>query len=131
MLRLSRGMRTPEVEFDFFLRMRCELMANRQERAGPWKKPSRLSKKRLKVPGVSLGILVSTHPDMMAAFAANDTFQKTEAGTAICCQPFFGLLLGLRPTSTRLGTTTCGSFITTIDKSNVRDQFGVADAIST
>jgi hypothetical protein len=34
---------------------------------------------RLEVPGVSLGILVSTHPDMMAAFAANDTFQKAEA----------------------------------------------------
>ena len=34
---------------------------------------------RLKVPGVSLGILVFTHPDMMAAFAANDAFQKAEA----------------------------------------------------
>ena len=31
---------------------------------------------RLEVPGVSLGILVSTHPDVMAAFAANDAFQK-------------------------------------------------------
>jgi hypothetical protein len=30
---------------------------------------------RSKVPGVSLGILVSTHPNMMAAFAANDAFQ--------------------------------------------------------
>ena len=29
--------------------------------------------------GVSLGILVSTHPDMMAAFAANDAFQEAEA----------------------------------------------------
>jgi hypothetical protein len=35
---------------------------------------------RLEVPGVSLGILVSTHPDMMAAFAANNAFQKTEGG---------------------------------------------------
>ena len=34
---------------------------------------------RLEVPGVSLGILVSTHPDGMAAFAANDAFQKAEA----------------------------------------------------
>jgi hypothetical protein len=34
---------------------------------------------RLDVPGVSLGILVSTHPDVMAAFAANDAFQKAEA----------------------------------------------------
>ena len=34
---------------------------------------------RLEVPGVSLGILVSTHPDVMAAFAANDAFQKAEA----------------------------------------------------
>jgi hypothetical protein len=34
---------------------------------------------RLEVPGVSLGILVSTHPDMMTAFAANDAFQKAEA----------------------------------------------------
>ena len=33
---------------------------------------------RLEVPGVSLGILVSTHPDV-AAFAANDAFQKAEA----------------------------------------------------
>jgi hypothetical protein len=33
----------------------------------------------LEVPGVSLGILVSTHPDVMAAFAANDAFQKAEA----------------------------------------------------
>ena len=29
---------------------------------------------RLEVPGVSLGILVSTHPNVMAAFAANDAF---------------------------------------------------------
>ena len=34
---------------------------------------------RSEVPGGSLGILVSTHPDMMAAFAANDVFQKTAA----------------------------------------------------
>jgi hypothetical protein len=34
---------------------------------------------RLEVPGVSLGILVSTHPDVMTAFAANDAFQKAEA----------------------------------------------------
>jgi hypothetical protein len=34
---------------------------------------------RSEVPGVSLGILVSTHPDVMAAFAANDAFQKAEA----------------------------------------------------
>jgi hypothetical protein len=33
---------------------------------------------RSEVPGVSLGILVSTHPDMMAAFAANEAFQKNE-----------------------------------------------------
>jgi hypothetical protein len=33
---------------------------------------------RLEV-GVSLGILISTHPDVMAAFAANDAFQKAEA----------------------------------------------------
>ena len=35
---------------------------------------------RSEVSGVSLGILVSTHPDMMAAFAANDVFQKAEGG---------------------------------------------------
>jgi hypothetical protein len=34
---------------------------------------------RLEVPGVSLGILVSTHPDVMAAFAANDAFQTAAA----------------------------------------------------
>ena len=34
---------------------------------------------RSEVPGISLGILVSTHPDMMAAFAGNDAFQKTTA----------------------------------------------------
>jgi hypothetical protein len=34
---------------------------------------------RLEVPGVSLGILVSTHPDMIAAFAGNDAFQKASA----------------------------------------------------
>ena len=31
------------------------------------------------VPGVSLGILVSTHDTVMEAFAANDAFQKAEA----------------------------------------------------
>jgi hypothetical protein len=35
---------------------------------------------RSEIPGVSLGILVSTHPDMMAAFAGNDAFQKAAAG---------------------------------------------------
>ena len=35
---------------------------------------------RSEVPGETLGILVSTHPDMMAAFAANDAFQKAAAG---------------------------------------------------
>ena len=35
---------------------------------------------RSEVSGVSLRILVSTHPDMMAAFAANDAFQKAEGG---------------------------------------------------
>ena len=34
---------------------------------------------RLEVPGETLGILVSTHPDMMAAFAGNDAFQKAAA----------------------------------------------------
>jgi hypothetical protein len=34
---------------------------------------------RLEVSGVSLGILVSTHPDVLSAFAANDVFQKAEA----------------------------------------------------
>jgi hypothetical protein len=34
---------------------------------------------RSEVPGKTLGILVSTHPDMVAAFAGNDAFQKTEA----------------------------------------------------
>jgi hypothetical protein len=34
---------------------------------------------RSEVPGISLGILVSTHPDMMAAFEGNDAFQKTAA----------------------------------------------------
>jgi hypothetical protein len=33
---------------------------------------------RSEVPGESLGILVSTHPDMAAAFVANDAFQKAE-----------------------------------------------------
>jgi hypothetical protein len=35
---------------------------------------------RSEIPGVSLGTLVSTHPDMMAAFAGNDAFQKAAAG---------------------------------------------------
>ena len=30
-------------------------------------------------PRVSLGILISTYPDMIAAFAAKDAFQKTAA----------------------------------------------------
>jgi hypothetical protein len=34
---------------------------------------------RSEVPGETLGILVSTHPDVMAAFAANDASQKAEA----------------------------------------------------
>jgi hypothetical protein len=41
-------------------------------------KPIALIDTRREVPGVSLGILVSTHDDVMAAFAANDAFQKTE-----------------------------------------------------
>jgi DNA-binding MarR family transcriptional regulator len=40
---------------------------------------------RLEVPGISLGILVSTHPDVMAAFAANDVFQK--AGPKVWLTP--------------------------------------------
>ena len=35
---------------------------------------------RSEVPGKTLGILVSTHPDMVAAFAGNDAFQKAEGG---------------------------------------------------
>ena len=31
---------------------------------------------RSEVPGVSLGVIVSTHSNVMAAFAANDAFQK-------------------------------------------------------
>jgi hypothetical protein len=34
---------------------------------------------RSEVPGKTLGILVSTHSDMVAAFAGTDAFQKTEA----------------------------------------------------
>ena len=34
---------------------------------------------RSEVPGETLGILISAHPDMVAAFARNDAFQKTEA----------------------------------------------------
>jgi hypothetical protein len=32
---------------------------------------------RSEVPGETLGILVSTHPDMITAFACNDAFQKS------------------------------------------------------
>jgi hypothetical protein len=42
-------------------------------------KPIALIDTRSEVPGETLGILVSTHPDVMAAFVANDAFQKTEA----------------------------------------------------
>jgi hypothetical protein len=35
---------------------------------------------RSEVPDETLGILVSTHPDVMAAFVANDAFQKAESG---------------------------------------------------
>jgi hypothetical protein len=35
---------------------------------------------RSEVPGETLGILVSTHPDVLAAFVANDAFQKAESG---------------------------------------------------
>ena len=35
---------------------------------------------RSEVPGETLGILVSTHPNVMAAFVANDAFQKAEGG---------------------------------------------------
>jgi hypothetical protein len=34
---------------------------------------------RSEVPGVSLGILVSTHDTVMEAFAGNDAFQKAAA----------------------------------------------------
>ena len=34
---------------------------------------------RSEVTGKTLGILVSTHPDMVAAFDGNDAFQKIEA----------------------------------------------------
>jgi hypothetical protein len=34
---------------------------------------------RSEVPGKTVGILVSTHPDMVAAFAGNDAFQQAEA----------------------------------------------------
>jgi hypothetical protein len=34
---------------------------------------------RSEVPGVSLGMLVSAHDTVLAAFAGNDAFQKTEA----------------------------------------------------
>ena len=42
------------------------------------KKTIALIDTRPEVPGETLGILVSTHPDVMAAFAANDAFQKAE-----------------------------------------------------
>jgi hypothetical protein len=35
---------------------------------------------RSAVPDETLGILVSTHPDVMAAFMAYDAFQKAESG---------------------------------------------------
>jgi hypothetical protein len=35
---------------------------------------------RSEVPGETLGILVSTHPDVMGAFVANDAFQKAKSG---------------------------------------------------
>jgi hypothetical protein len=31
-------------------------------------------------PGETVGILVSRHPDVMAAFVANDAFQKADSG---------------------------------------------------
>ena len=33
---------------------------------------------RSEIPGETLGILVSTYPNVMAAFVANDAFQKAE-----------------------------------------------------
>ena len=42
-------------------------------------KPIALIDTRSEVPGVSLGILVSAHDTVLAAFAANEVFQKTEA----------------------------------------------------
>ena len=39
----------------------------------------RLIDTRSEIPGETLGILVSTHPNVMAAFAANDAFQQAEA----------------------------------------------------
>jgi hypothetical protein len=35
---------------------------------------------RSEVPGETLGILVSTHPDVMGAFVASDAFQKAKSG---------------------------------------------------
>ena len=55
-----------------------EQVARRTTRIAQVVKTIALIDTRLEVPGVSLGILVSTHPDVMAAFAANDAFQKAE-----------------------------------------------------
>jgi hypothetical protein len=61
---------------EILLRSRC--YSKSWENCRPNEK-HRLIDTRSEVPGISLGILVSIHPDVMAAFAANDTFQKTEA----------------------------------------------------
>jgi hypothetical protein len=39
-------------------------------------KTSALIDTQSEVPGETLGILISTHPDVMAAFVANDAFQN-------------------------------------------------------
>ena len=56
-----------------------EQVARRTTRIAQVVKTIALIDTRLEVPGVSLGILVSFYPDVMAAFAANDAFQKAEA----------------------------------------------------
>jgi len=56
-----------------------EQVARRTTRIAQVVKTIALIDTRLEVPGVSLGILVSIYPDVMAAFAANDAFQKAEA----------------------------------------------------
>jgi len=56
-----------------------EQVARRTTRIAQVVKTIALLDTRLEVPGVSLGILVSFYPDVMAAFAANDAFQKAEA----------------------------------------------------
>ena len=38
---------------------------------------------RSEVPGETLGVLVSTHPEVMAAFVANDVFQRPRAEVVI------------------------------------------------